>query len=220
MYRGNIILLVLCLVGIAIGVAIYLEASAFQKTAKVAVGTVVSTEISYYYVKYISDDGAERTYKGNHAKGRKYYTGDKVRLIYQPDNPDKPRLTDGKKTGKRVIVIMMLLLILNLYFIYTNKKRSKTANIFKTTGRKVEAEITKIDIDMKTTVLNKHPHFIDCRWVDPMTGKEYTHTIKNIWVDPYSVLAGRKTIDVYIDRQNPDKYFMDIDFVGDPSMQS
>ena len=130
MYRGNIILLVLCLIGIAICTAIYLEASAFQKTAKVTDGTFVSTEISYYYVKFISDDGAERTYKGRQRKGKKFYTGDKMRLIYQPDNPDKPRLTDGKKTGKNVIVIIMLMLILDLYLIYTNKKRSKSANIF------------------------------------------------------------------------------------------
>ena len=46
MNRGNIILLVICLIGIAVGAAIYLEASAYQKTAKVTEGTVVSSEIT------------------------------------------------------------------------------------------------------------------------------------------------------------------------------
>ena len=92
MNRGNIILLVICLIGIAVGAAIYLEASAYQKTAKVTEGTVVSSEITYYYVQYITDDGAERSYKGRHGKPKKYYTGDKVKVFYQADNPDKPRM--------------------------------------------------------------------------------------------------------------------------------
>lgn len=36
-------------------------------------------------------------------------------------------------------------------------------------------------------------------------------TIKNIWVDPVTALVVRKIIDVYIDREDPDKYFMDIE---------
>jgi hypothetical protein len=215
MNRGNIILLVICLIAIAVGSAIILEASAFQKTSKVTEGKVVSSDFTYYTVQFFSDDGAERSYRGRHGKPKKYFTGDKVKVFYQADNPDRSRITDGKKSGKKVIGIAILLLILDLYLIYTNKKRNKSATNFKTTGRKVEAEITKIDIDMNTTVLKKHPWFIECRWIDPITGKPYTHTIKNIWIDPYSVLAGRKTIDVYIDRQDPDKYFMDIEFLGD-----
>jgi len=47
-----------------------------------------------------------------------------------------------------------------------------------------------------------------------MSGREYLHTIKNIWDEPKVLLAGRNTIDVYIDRNDPEKYFMDIEFLG------
>ena len=220
MKPGNIILLVICLVAIGIGTAIYFEASAFQKTAKIAVGTVTDSDISFYYVKYTSDDGVERTFKGSHGKTKKGYPGEKKKIFYQADNPDKARISDGVKGGKKVIIFAFLLLLFDLYMIYINRKKEKLSGSFKTTGRKVEAEILKIEIDPDTTFKEKHPYFIECRWVDPMTGRDYYRTIRNIWTDPKPLLAGRTRIDVYIDRQNPEKYYMDIEFLGDIAQES
>jgi hypothetical protein len=61
--------------------------------------------------------------------------------------------------------------------------------------------------------MEKHPFLINCRWTDPFSGKEYTHAIDQLWKDPAPYLAGRKYIDVYIDRNNPDNYFLDIEFL-------
>ena len=219
MKPGNIILLVISLLTIGIGTAIYFEASAFQKTAKITVGTVTSSDISSYQVQYTSDDGVERIFKGSHGKTKKARTGDRKKIFYQADNPDKARITDGVKGGKKVIIIGFILLLFNIYMIYTNRKREKLSGSFKTTGRKVEAEIMKIDVDMETTFMEKHPYCIECRWVDPMSGREYYRTIRNIWTDPKPLLAGRTHIDVYIDRHNPEKYYMDIEFLGDIAME-
>jgi hypothetical protein len=216
MKTGNKILFVLCAIALAAGVIIYLEASAFQKTAKVAQGVVSNSSLSRYEIKYISDDGIERTNKRTHSsKGGRYHNGDKVKVFYQINNPDKCRISDGKKSGKKVVFWAFILLLFNLLSVYQDKKRNKSENYFKTTGRKVEAQILKTDIDMSTTIMKKNPYYIDCKWVDPMTGKEYTHTIRYVWTDPKTLLAGRNSIDVYIDRNDPEKYFMDIAFLGE-----
>jgi hypothetical protein len=216
MKTGNKILFVLCGIAIASGVAIYLEASAFQKTAKVTQGTVANSSLSRYEIKYDSDDGIERIYKGTQSsKGRTYHNGDKLKVFYKTDNPDKCRISDGKKSGKKVVFWAFILLLFNLLSVYSGRKKDKTEKAFKTTGRKVVAQIMKTDIDMTTTVLKKNPYFIDCKWVDPMTGREYTHTIRYVWADPKTLLSGRNGIDVYIDRKDPEKYFMDIAFLGD-----
>jgi hypothetical protein len=215
MNRGSIIFLVLSLVTIVAGTSIFLEASSFQKKTKVTDGTVVSRDLTYFYIKYISDDGAEHTHRGTQGKNKKFYVGDKFRVFYLKDNPYKSRISDGKKGGRKVIITGIALLFLSLTSIYQNRSRNKSANKFRTTGRKVEAEITGIETDMNTTVLEKHPYIINCRWVDPITGKEYLDAIKQIWKDPAPLLGGRNHIDVYIDRDNPDKYFIDIEFLGD-----
>jgi hypothetical protein len=216
MKTGNKIFFVLCVITLVAGLAIYLEASAFQKTAKVTEGTIANSGLSFYEVKYTSDDGIERTDKRTHSsKGKKYHNGEKVKVFYKIDNPDKCRISDGVKSGKKVVKIGVIMVLFNLLSVYFDRKRTKTEKSFKTTGRKVEAQILKIDIDMETTIMKKNPYYIDCKWIDPITGREYTHTIRYIWTDPKTLLAGRNTIDVYIDRNDPEKYFMDIAFLGD-----
>ena len=216
MKAGNKVLFVLCAITIVAGMILYFEASAFQKTAKVTVGTVANSSLSRYEIKYTSEDGIERTIQRTHSsKGGKYDNGDKVKVFYQIADPDKTHTSDGKKGGKKVVFWGFILLLFNLTSIYFGKKKENTENYFKTTGRKVEAQILKIDIDMETTIMKKNPYYIHCKWTDPMTGKEYRHTIKYIWQDPETLLAGRKTIDVYIDQKDPGKYFMDIAFLGE-----
>jgi hypothetical protein len=218
MNTGTKILFVICAIVIAAGVAIYVNASAYQKKSKITQGTVVITSISQYEIKYTSDDGIERIYKKpqsrNKHASRTYHDGEIVKVFYQIDNPDDCTIHDGKKEGRNFVFWGSMLLLFNVFMVYTNTKRARISNSFKTTGRKVEAQILKIDIDMETTVLNRHPYYILCKWVDPMSGREYLHTIKNIWDEPKVLLAGRNTIDVYIDRNDPEKYFMDIEFLG------
>lgn len=216
MNLGNKILFFVSGIVIASGVAIYFEASAFQKTAKITVGTVANSGMSYYEIKYTSDDGVERTSNRTHSsKGSKYHNGDKVKVFYQIADPDKCRISDGKRGGKKVVFWGFILLLFNLLSVYHGKKRARNENYFKTTGRKVEAQIMKIDLDMEITIMKKNPYYIHCKWADPMTGREYRHTIKNVWTDPNTLLSGRNGIDVYIDRKDPEKYFMDIAFLGE-----
>jgi hypothetical protein len=216
MKTGNIILFVLCAIAIAIGVGIYLEASSFQKKAKVTLGIVANSSLSHYEVKYTSDDGVERTNMRTHSsKGRTYHDGDKVKVFYKIDNPDKCRISDGKKSGKKVVFWSFIMLLVNFLSVYQDRKRDKTKKYFKTNGRKVEAQILRTDLDMTLTIMKKNPYYIDCKWVDPMTGKEYTHTIRYVWTDPKILMEGRNSIDVYIDRKDPEKYFMDIAFLGE-----
>jgi len=213
---GNKILFVVCGIVIASGVAIYFEASAFQKTAKITEGIIINDSMSRYEVKYTSDDGIERTDQRTHSsKGGRYHNGDKVKVYYQIANPDKCRISDGKRGGKKVVFWGVILLLFNLLSVYHGKKRARNENYFKTTGRKVEAQIMKIDLDTEITIMKKNPYYIHCKWIDPMTGKEYRHTIKYVWTDPNTLLVGRNGIDVYIDRKDPEKYFMDIAFLGE-----
>jgi len=215
MNPGNKILFVLCAIGIIAGITIYLEASAFQAKSKITQGVVSSTSIRQFELKYTSDDGVERTYTGNHGgKGKTYHDGETVKVFYQIDNPDKCRLTDGKRGGKKVVFWTSMLLLFNIYSVYYGKKKDTSENKFKTTGRKVEAQIIKTGLDESHTVFNKTPYCVECKWVDPMSGKEYFHTIRYVWKDPETLLSGRKTLDVYIDRDDPEKYFMDIAFLG------
>lgn len=123
MKTGNKILFVLCAIAIAIGVAIYLDAAAFQKTAKATVGTVVNSGSTYYDVRYTSDDGVERTHRGSQPKNGKHRDSERMKVFYQTDNPDKARISDGVKGGKKVVFWGFILLLINFTSIYFGRKK-------------------------------------------------------------------------------------------------
>jgi hypothetical protein len=215
MKRGEVIFLVLSLVVITIGTIIFLESSAFQKKARRTEGTVVSSNSTSYIVKYFSNDGVERTHSAYQRKNGKYRDGEKFQVFYLIDNPDKSRLSDGKKGGRITIIFGVFLLSLFLLSVYQRRSKDKSANRFRTNGRKLQAAIIGIETDLNTNVLEKHPYIINCSWIDPITGREYTDSVKQLWKDPSPLLAGRKYLDVYIDRDDPEKYFLDTEFMGD-----
>lgn len=214
MNKGTTILLVLCILAIIAGTVVIFEASSYQKKAKITEGIVADRRLSSFHVIYKSDDGKEHNLYVS-AKNNKHNEGDNIKVFYRSDNPDKARITDGKKGGKKIIIIAIVMLLFDLNLINRNRKNQRVSNNFKTNGRKLQAEITSIEVDNNTTILEKHPFNINCKWIDPNNGKEYTHTIGYIWKDPSILLEGRKSIDVYIDREDPERYFMDTEFLGE-----
>ncbi|HLP73375.1 MAG TPA: DUF3592 domain-containing protein [Bacteroidales bacterium] len=218
MNKGTIILLVMCLLAILAGIVVYFEASAFQKKARIAEGIVTDTRMSSYHVIFTPDNEAEQNLYIS-ARTHGHHDGDKVRVFYNPDNPAKARITDGKRGGKKIIFWAFVVLVFDLYMMYLNRKNNRITSNFKTNGRKVLAEITGVETDYNTTIRKVHPYTINCKWSDPITGKTYNDSIKYIWKDPAPLLSGRTGIDVYIDRQDPGKYMIDKEFLGDVSLR-
>lgn len=99
MNTGNKILFVICAIVIAVGVAFYVEASAYQKKSNVTQGIVVNSSMSneYYEVKYTSDDGIERISKRTVSRNGRRFTGHGLRdgeilkVFYLINNPDECR---------------------------------------------------------------------------------------------------------------------------------
>jgi len=214
MNKGSTVFLVTSLVIIIVGIGIYFEASAFQKKCKLTSGVVTSRNVSYYFVTYTTNDGVVRTYKANQPGKHRYYEGAKFKVFYVADSPDKVRLHDGRIGGRITFISGVFLLALTIYSTRKEKAKKKLSDESKASGRKVEAEITSVETDFTITILEKHPWVIRCRWTDPITGKEYKHNIDQIWQDPTPYLNGRKTIDVYIDRINPESYYLDMEFLA------
>jgi hypothetical protein len=216
MNKGTIILLVICLITIAAGIVVILEATEFQKIARITEGTVADRRLGSYHVLYRSDDGVEHDLRIS-VKNNKHSDGDKLKVFYRIDNPAKARITDGKKGGKKIIIAGLILLLFDFYMMYLNRKNNRRSANFKNNGRKLQAEIISVEVDDNITMKNKHPYVINCKWTDPSSGKAYTHSLKYFWEDPTPLLAGRKNIDVYIDRENPEKHFIDTEFLGEYS---
>lgn len=121
MEKGNKIILVLGIVAIAAGILVIIEASSFQKKATLTEGKVVYVLGSSYKIQYFTQDGAEKIKQGS-GKTHGYREGAKARVWYRTDNPDKARLSDGKKGGKNIIIGGFLCVLLGIYPLFQKKK--------------------------------------------------------------------------------------------------
>ena len=123
MEKGNKIILVLGIIAIAAGILVITEATAFQKKAVLTEGKVVYVLGSSYRIQYFTEDGTEKIKQGS-GKTHGYREGNVAKVWYRTDNPDKARLTDGKKGGKKIIIAGIVCILLGIYPLFLKKKEN------------------------------------------------------------------------------------------------
>jgi len=121
MQQGNRIILVLGILAIAAGIFVYFEASSFQKKARLTEGKVVHVLGTSYSIQYVTEDGTEKIKQGS-GKTHGYREGASAKVWYRTDNPDKARLSDGKKGGRKVIIAGFIAVALGVYPLFQRKK--------------------------------------------------------------------------------------------------
>ena len=141
-----------------------------------------------------------------------YHIGESVLVYYDPKNPGDAKIV-GWQEYLGAIITGGLGLVFGLIGTgyYTVRKLKHTRNEqLKQSGQLVPAQFVAVDINNYVHVNNRRPFFIRCAWKDPLTGE--THAFKSgfIWSDPTPLIDRNKKIDVYMDRNNPRKYYVDI----------
>jgi hypothetical protein len=121
MEKGNKILLVLGILAIAAGIIISSEASSFMKTAVLTEGKVVHVIGTSYKIQYSTDDGLVKTYQGSR-KTHGLREGNSVNIWYSTDNPDKVRLSDGKKGSRTFIIVGVVCILIGVTPLFLKKK--------------------------------------------------------------------------------------------------
>jgi len=91
--------------------------------------------------------------------------------------------------------------------------RNKKEQELRTTGQVIQAELQTVRINEAIEVNGKSPFQIVAQWHHKNSNQMYEYTSANLWYDPSSFLENRKTVPVYIDSNNPVRYFMDISFL-------
>jgi len=121
MEKGNWIILVMGILAIALGISVYFEASSFQKKATLAEGKVVYVLGSSFKIQYVAGDSAVKIKQGS-GKGHSFREGESAKIWYRTDNPDKARITDGKRGGKKIIIFGAVAVLLGIYPLFLRKK--------------------------------------------------------------------------------------------------
>jgi hypothetical protein len=165
-------------------------------------------------VSYISRDGQNRTCdtKSYHYPPA-YTVGEKVKVYYDPAKPDYARL--GNSLAKSIILLAIgvfsCLLLVIIYMLSVRK--GKASKQLTQTGIKIAADIISVANNETPVVMGKRPYIIKCQWQQNQTNTIFYFKSKYIYFNPAEYLGDRKQLDIFIDPNDPKKYFMDISFL-------
>jgi hypothetical protein len=120
MEQGNKIILVLGILAIGAGVFVKFESESFRKKAVITEGTVVHVIGSSYHIRYFTNEGTEKIYRGS-GKTHGFREGNSVKAWYKSDNPDRVRFSDGKKGARMLFIGGTVCIILGLYPLFLKK---------------------------------------------------------------------------------------------------
>ncbi|MCM1330809.1 MAG: hypothetical protein NC253_15415 [Ruminococcus sp.] len=117
--------------------------------------------------------------------------------------------------GKLFILPGIVLIIGGLFAL-----RGITAGInkLKTEGWCIEADFDsatrpKYSSKASRQRLNEWPYTIECSWTDPAGAYHIFTDVITLRFDPTRELYSRKKLTVYVDKENPKKYYIDLEFL-------
>jgi hypothetical protein len=79
-------------------------------------------------------------------------------------------------------------------------------------GRRIQAELTRVELNTSLQVNGTNPYRIVCQWLDPASNQMHIFHSANIWFDPTKYIPG-KTLDVLVDPNRPHRYMVETPFL-------
>jgi len=209
------------IVMLTITLAILFSVKKFNDSAVKTSGTVIdliakggSKSTTYSpVVTYNDKAGVKHRYVSNVSSSPAGYNiGDQVEIYYNPNDPDDAKIAGWREYFGALITGLFALVfgLIGLGYHIVRKLGHSRKERLKQTGQLVPASFVAVDVNNIVSVNHRHPFFIRCEWKDPLT--EITHPFKSgfIWSDPSPYIDRDKKIDVYVDRNNFKKYYVDI----------
>lgn len=224
--KARIILGVFAVIGLLMlmgGSYFYLSGYSQEKSGIVVTGQIIDLSV------HRSDDGASYCPVVKYTDGQEEYVmessycssgyrnalGDDIDVIYQPGNPDNAVIHSfGGLYGGAVILLGMgavfaLVGTLPLIIMYL---RSKSGQRLLREGMPVKARFSEVILNTTININGRSPFQIVAQMHDTAANTVKLYYSHNIAFDP-SPFINQEFVTVYVDKKNPDKYYMDISFL-------
>jgi Protein of unknown function (DUF3592) len=214
----------------------YRNTSSFVSEASRAEGTVVDFAESrsrrrrtyYPIIHFINQEGKEVEFTspvGSRSPG--YSTGQKVEVLYRPTELQSATINDffslwglsvtlGGLGGLSLMLGTGSILLFNRVDGLINRKVDGLINpkneSLKENGVPIETEFQSVDINTTVSINGRYPFIVLTRWQNPSTSELHIFQSNNLWFDPSDYIKSKR-ITVFIESNNPKKYYVDLSFL-------
>lgn len=199
--------------------ALYFTYSTVRDSAtyEQAQGTITDFNGSSYPNVSFTYQGQTYSFHSNY-QSSDMQAGDEVTVSFPPGNPNDASIKDFFTDWFLPLFLGLFGLVFGgvggggIYF-QLKKSNLKKELFDEARGKKIAADLTGAGLDMSYRVNGRSPYVISAQWLDVSTNHMYLFNSDYIWFDPTSMIEGRKKIDVYIDENDPKRYYVDISFL-------
>ncbi|MBF0206794.1 MAG: DUF3592 domain-containing protein [Oligoflexia bacterium] len=164
-------------------------------------------------IKFLDQNGKLHIFKGEGSRSKSYSIGDNVPLIYDPRGEVSPMINNFAEMWlPGILSVVMGLLIVFLPFIYLYRKKVVQDEL-KYNGKKIEADVVRIETDTRVAVGRHHPYVLIAQWHDKQNNVVYTFRSDHVWVDfdPNQFIKQGDKITVYVSPENYEVYWVNIE---------
>ena len=219
---------VLGAVFLVVGVWTFFSTRSFIATAARADGVVIDLELSrsddsstyYPIVAFRTQDGQEIEYQSNTGTNPpSFRVGESVTVLYDPQDPYDARIEAFSELWLFSIIFGSVGLVFFGVFAGTvvfGMRRKRKEAWLRAHGRAVTATYQSVEQDCTVRVNNRCAYRILAQGSDGMTSSARVFRSRRLWRDPAGVIPAGQEITVYLDPNNPEKYFMDVSFLDGP----
>lgn len=217
--------IVIGLISLFLAAKNYCIISTFIKTANTAEGLILknevtkvtkNTELYYPVVQFKTVKNSSEVFKS--AAGNNpplFKAGDKVKVYYSRENSKNAVINSFITLWSSIAVkavIGIIFLISGIIFLAIQQQRKKLKQRLKKNGVIIVTTITGIKKDEQTKINWRHPYRIYSELKSSGHHKTFKFISDEIWFNPESYLKD-KTIKVFVEADDYNKYWMDIAFL-------
>jgi hypothetical protein len=145
----------------------------------------------------------------------RYSKGQKVEVLYQPTNPQNANINDFRSLWTASVILggvggvfFMIGTSITLAVALKNRKDE----YLKKNGVPIETKFQSVEFGTSLSINGQHSFIILTQWQNPLTSELHIFQSNNLWFDPSDFIKSER-ITVFIERDNPKKYYVDLSFL-------
>jgi len=174
---------------------------------------------TYYYPVIEFKDQRGETIRFTSSSGSNppsYSRGESADILYVPSRPQDASINGFFSLWGAAVILggigAIFFLTGGLIILFTLLKRRQDEAL-RTTGMPVSARFQSVEFNTTIRVNGRSPFVILAQWQNPATSEIHVFQSNNLWFDPSDYVTEDRPITVYIDRNNPKKYYVDLSFL-------
>jgi hypothetical protein len=148
-----------------------------------------------------------------------YHKGQKVEVVYTPAEPHNARIYDFFSLWGIALIFGSaggILVLIGGGIMLATSMKERSDQYLREQGVRINTDFQRVVMNTSLRVNGRHPFQILTQWQNPSTSKIHLFQSKNLWYDPTSHIKNRQ-ITVFIERDNPKKYLVDLSFLPEIS---